>query len=343
MQLDASKRFSACSSNALWLCACIALGITSLPALADIFRPAYFELKELDEKHFSVIWRVPLGGNRSVRARPVFPESISVDEPSDITLPANMRQEVFSIYAPTGLEGERIRFDGLLGTATDLVVRVLRRDGGVQIERLTPESAEFVVLGTPSMSDISVSYLVLGFEHILAGADHLLFVVCLILLVRNLRSLVWTITSFTVAHSVTLICAALGSLRIAGPPTEAVIALSIVFVAAEVVREAGGEPTLTSRFPWAASLLFGLLHGLGFAGALGEIGLPETAIVLALLTFNLGVELGQLAFVATLLVVFLIFRAWTPIASARTRQALAYLVGTTAAFWTIERVTAFFG
>ncbi|MEM6485426.1 MAG: HupE/UreJ family protein [Pseudomonadota bacterium] len=336
------KQCSAWGSRALWLCAYLSLGIASPPAGADIFRPAYFELKEVDEKHFSVIWRVPLGSNRSLGAKPVFSESISVDEPAEVTFPSNIRQEVFSIFAPNGLEGERIRFDGLLGTATDLVVRVLRRDGGVQVERLTPESAEFVVIGTPTLSEISASYLALGFEHILSGADHLLFVVCLMLLVRNLRPLIWTITSFTVAHSVTLICAALDWLRLASPPTEAVIALSIVFIAAEVVREARGQTTLTSRLPWVAAFLFGLLHGLGFAGALGEIGLPKSAVVLALLAFNLGVELGQVAFVATLLAVFLILGTWNPISSARKRLVLAYLAGTTAAFWSTERVAAFF-
>jgi hydrogenase/urease accessory protein HupE len=190
---------------------------------------------------------------------------------------------------------------------------------------------------------VARTYLALGVEHILTGFDHLLFVLALLLIVKSARRIVATVTAFTVAHSLTLAAATLGFVHLPQPPVEAAIALSIAFVAAEIVHGLDGRPGLTARAPWLVAFAFGLLHGLGFAGALAEIGLPQSAIPLALLCFNLGVELGQLAFVVALLACLaLARRARIPWPRAA-RPLPAYAIGALAMFWVIERVAAFAG
>ena len=204
---------------------------------------------------------------------------------------------------------------------------------------------------TPGAGEVAASYLRLGVEHILFGFDHLLFVLALVILVRDWRRVVLTVTAFTLAHSLTLVAATLGFVSVPGPPIEAAIALSIVLVAAEIVNERRGKPSFAARWPWLIAFCFGLLHGFGFAGALAEVGLPQQAIPVALLFFNLGVEIGQLAFVAVIMAASWIFRrgialyaepAMVPQAAKRLDFAAAYAIGTMAAFWLIERTYAFF-
>jgi hydrogenase/urease accessory protein HupE len=187
------------------------------------------------------------------------------------------------------------------------------------------------------------TYTVLGIEHILTGFDHLCFVLALMLIVRRTRLLVWTVTAFTLAHSVTLALATLGFIHVPGPPVEATIALSIVFVASEVVQQQRGREGLAARKPWLIALAFGLLHGLGFAGALAEVGLPANAIPLALLFFNIGVEIGQLLFIAAMLVAMRSLQRLSADHAVLRRAAVvpAYLIGAIASYWTIERVSAF--
>ena len=179
-----------------------------------------------------------------------------------------------------------------------MLVRLQRLDGSTQLARLTPSAPSFVVEATPSKTQVVRSYLPLGVEHILTGVDHLLFVLALLIITRGSWRLVKTVTAFTVAHSITLSLAALGFVHVPSAPVEAVIALSIVFVAAEIVHSRQGRPGLTERAPWVVAFTFGLLHGFGFAGALSEIGLPQLDIPLALFSFNVGVEIGQLLFIA---------------------------------------------
>jgi len=182
-----------------------------------------------------------------------------------------------------------------------VLARVETLGGAVQTERLAPTRTSFVVQATPTAGDVAVSYLRLGVEHILFGFDHLLFVLALVILVRDWRRVVLTVTAFTVAHSLTLAAATLGFVSVPGPPIEAAIALSIVLVAVEIIEARRGKTSLAARWPWLIAFCFGLLHGFGFAGALAEVGLPHHAIPIALLFFNLGVEIGQLAFVAAVL------------------------------------------
>jgi hypothetical protein len=206
------------------------------------------------------------------------------------------------------------------------------------VTRLTPSSPSFTVAAAPSRLGIATTYVALGIEHILGGIDHLLFVLALFLLVGATRELVTTITAFTLAHSATLAAAALGFVHVPSAPVEAVIALSIVFVAAEIVHGLAGRPGLTARRPWVVAFIFGLLHGLGFAGALAEVGLPPHAIPLALLGFNVGVELGQLAFVAGLLG---LGAAAARLAVPRPRWSAwvaPYAIGAVAAYWTLARL-----
>jgi hydrogenase/urease accessory protein HupE len=181
-----------------------------------------------------------------------------------------------------------------------------------------------------------------GIQHILFGFDHLLFVLALVLIVPSRRMLFWTITAFTAAHSITLSLATLGVVRIPGPPVEASIALSILLLACEIVRSERGAASLTARWPWVVAFSFGLLHGFGFAGALTEIGLPQGDIPLALFSFNVGVELGQLAFIAVVLA-FMEAARWLGVSISVGRQArlaTTYAIGILAGVWLIERVTA---
>jgi hydrogenase/urease accessory protein HupE len=320
----------------------ILLGLITHPAAADVFRPAYLELTQEDAERYAVLWRVPaLPDNRRLAARLEFPDNVQKLGETRATMLNNAWEERFLIRAPGGLIDREIRIDGIVGGATDVIVRVERLDGTTQLERLQPAQPAFTVTASPGPGEVAIAYFVLGVEHILGGIDHLLFVLALLLLVRNMRRLLLTITAFTVAHSITLVCATLGWISLPGPPVEAVIALSIVFVAAEVIHEQQGRYSLTARAPWIVAFGFGLLHGLGFAGALEEVGLPETAIPVALLMFNVGVEVGQILFVSAMVALAFALRRASAIPFATVSRTISYAIGSVAAFWTIERVAAF--
>jgi hydrogenase/urease accessory protein HupE len=244
-----------------------------------------------------------------------------------------------------GLTGKAIEFPNLAATRIDVLVRVERSDGTSQVGRVLPLAPSFVVTASPGAFEVAQTYTVLGIEHILAGLDHLLFVLALLLLVQGTRRLIATITAFTVAHSLTLFAATLGWLNVPGPPVEAVIALSIVFLAGEIVHARQGRPGLTQRRPWIVAFSFGLLHGLGFAGALAEVGLPPLSIPTALLFFNVGVEIGQLIFIAVVLGAIAVARR---IARRLKFEAPSwwwrvppYAIGGIASFWLVQRVAAF--
>jgi hydrogenase/urease accessory protein HupE len=236
-----------------------------------------------------------------------------------------------------GLDGWEVSVHGLSATMVDVLVRVAFKDGRVVSRMLRPDAPSFVFT-KDTAGPAAGGYFVLGVEHILFGIDHLLFVLALVLIVRGVGLLVKTITAFTVAHSITLALATLGVVHVPSAPVEAVIALSIVFVASEILRSRRGQRGLTERAPWLVAGAFGLLHGFGFAGALSEVGLPANDIPLALLFFNVGVEAGQLAFVAAALAVIALLRRvplpqWAP-------NLAPYAIGSLATFWVIERTTA---
>jgi hydrogenase/urease accessory protein HupE len=303
-------------------------------------RPGFLELRETASNAFLMTWKVPALGEYRLGIRPRLPESCRV-----VGEPTSMRAggafiEHQRVNCDRGLEGQTIAIDGLDATLTDVLVRIENVDGSVRSARLTPSSPSFVAPTQPGPLMVLRAFVGLGIEHILFGFDHLLFVLCLLLLVRGVRQLLATITAFTLAHSITLAAATLGLIRVPTTPVEATIALSIVFLARELVRGEAGRGAVTRLYPWLVAFSFGLLHGLGFAGALAEVGLPQGEIPLALFAFNVGVELGQLAFVAAMLSLARLVRllplrlpAWAP-------PAAGYAIGSVAAFWVFARLAA---
>ena len=254
-----------------------------------------------------------------------------------------------TIKRPDGLLSQSIGIDGLAATSADVLVRVEGLDGSAQTERLTPANTTFVVVAAPGLGQVALTYFWIGVEHIIFGYDHLVFVLALVILVRTWKRVAVTITAFTVAHSITLTLATLGYVHVPIPPLEACIALSIMLIAIEIVNRQRGEPSLTQRWPWVVAFLFGLLHGIGFASALSEVGLPDYAIPLALLFFNLGVEAGQISFVAVVLLVSWgvadVWRRVQPLTAERVFGRIdvvaAYGIGAIAAFWAIDRIIGF--
>jgi hydrogenase/urease accessory protein HupE len=309
-------------------------------------RPAYLELRQTAADTYDVLWKVPaLGDEMRLGIYVVMPQgSTSLSEPSG-SFANRAFIERWTVKRAGGLTGGTIQIDGLSATATDVLVRLERLDGSTQTARLTPSSPSFVVEGTPSKMQVLRSYLPLGVEHILTGLDHLLFVLALLIITRGSWRLVKTVTAFTVAHSITLSLAALGFVRVPSAPVEAVIASSIIFVAAEIVHSRQGRSGLTEQAPWVVAFTFGLLHGFGFAGALSEIGLPQLDIPLALFSFNVGVEIGQLLFIAAVFAVIAVARqVMRRVALPRPVWAwrvTPYAIGTVSAFWLIQRVAAF--
>ena len=308
-------------------------------AEAHEVRPAYLRIQEVSADEFDFLWRVPARGDMRLGIYVGLP-----DHCRDSGEPLSWQEggthiERWSANCPGGLFGHTVEIQGLTSTVIDALARFERLDGTTQVARLSPTNNSFTVTMTESWAQVASTYLVLGVKHILLGIDHLLFVLALLLLVPNTRMLIWTITSFTLAHSVTLAAATMGWVNIPQQPVEAVIALSILFVAMEIVHWKQGKPGITRRWPWLVAFTFGLLHGFGFAGALTEIGLPEHAIPLALLFFNLGVEAGQLAFIAAVFLLWALIRriSWPQWAW----RIPVYAIGSLAAFWTIDRITGF--
>ncbi|MEZ5461336.1 HupE/UreJ family protein [Dokdonella sp.] len=325
----------ACWLIVAWL-ACLGTAVQ-----ADVFRPAYLELREEGADRYSVLWKVPAQGDRKLDVQIAFPEGTETLGDAQALFNDGAYVERWRIRREGGLVGETLRVEGIAAGVTDVIVRVEREDGTSQVERMLPDDPQFTIIAASGIGEVAWSYFVLGVEHILAGFDHLLFVLALLLIVRGGKRIFLTITAFTLAHSITLVSATLGWMRVPGPPVEAIIALSIVFVAAEVVHGLQGRPGLTARAPWVVAFAFGLLHGFGFAGALAEVGLPQKAIPVALLMFNVGVEVGQLIFVAfALSLKFALVRLplrWPAWAS----YVGPYSIGVLAMFWVIERVDSF--
>jgi hydrogenase/urease accessory protein HupE len=322
------------------------------PAPADELRLGYLEVRQTAPETYSTLFKIPaLGNDLRLAIYLQLPEGTRDVAPPRSAFDGGAYTERRTIRRDGGIARQTISIDGLSVTSTDVLVRIESLGGATQTERLSPTKTAFVVQIAPGAWEVATTYLRLGIEHILFGFDHLLFVLALVILVRDWRRVAMTVTAFTVAHSFTLAAATLGFVDVPGPPIEAAIALSIVLVAAEIVNARRGKPSLTARRPWLVAFSFGLLHGFGFAGALAEVGLPHHAIPIALLCFNLGVEIGQLVFVAAVLTMAWLLRSaaslrFGPALVQRTVDRLdvtaAYVIGTVAAFWLIERTTTFF-
>ncbi len=310
-------------------------------ASAHDARPAYLQIQEISPGRYDVLWRTPVLSGMRLPVALKLPDAMhSVTQPAVQELSDSLVERQLVEADVDALGDARIEFPGLQASITDVLVRVVLLDGTHATTMVRPSRpyVEFTAARDPVA--MAGAYLGHGIEHILLGFDHLLFVLALILIVPSTRLLIWTITAFTLAHSITLALATLGVLRVPGPPIEATIALSIVLLASEILRIQRGASSLTARFPWIIAFAFGLLHGFGFAGALKELGLPPGDIPLALLAFNLGVEIGQLAFVCAVLgTISLARRLRMPAAlELRVLSITAHLIGILAAFWFFERL-----
>jgi hydrogenase/urease accessory protein HupE len=313
-------------------------------ARAHPLAPALLDLRESGGGEVAVTWKVSALRAPGVDVRPVLPANCRPRADSFTTT-----EEEGGIVTrwtvscgPAGLVGERIGILGLEAAKIDGLLRASLADGRHFQTVLRAREPFATVPERPRRTDVARAYAVFGIEHILTGGDHLLFVFGLLMLVSGAAPLVRTVTAFTVGHSVTLSLAALGVARLPAAPIEATIAASVLALAVELARRPAAAPTALRRFPWVMALAFGLLHGLGFAGALREVGLPSGEIPLALLAFNCGIELGQLAFVAVVLCGrWLLGRAAVRL-PAWTYRVPVYAMGSLAAFWCIERGVAIF-
>ena len=309
-------------------------------------RPAYLELRQTNQDSYQALWKVPgLGDQMRLGIYVALPEGCTNQSEPRGSFVNGAFVERWSVKCVGGLSGGTILIEGLRATATDVLVRIERLDRSTQLTRLSPSAPSFVVAASPDRLEVLRSYLSLGIEHILGGVDHLLFVLALLIVTRGPWRLAKTVTAFTVAHSVTLSLAILGMVHVPQRPVEAVIALSIVFVAAEIVHGRHGRLGLTEKAPWVVAFTFGLLHGFGFAGALSAVGLPQSDIPLALFSFNAGVEIGQLVFIAAVLAIIAatrkIGRGLAIQQPAWAWRVVPYAIGSVSFFWLIQRVGAF--
>lgn len=305
-------------------------------------RPSFLQIIQTSETTYDVFWKIPSMGDAVPKIHPVFPPFFTVEE---LKRPHQIPGSVvysYKITSKKSLQGKILTIEGLNKTLIDALVTITYLNGEKVTFMLQPDKDSSIIPGETSTYDVIKTYSNLGIEHILLGIDHLLFVLALILITKGKWKIIKTVTAFTIAHSITLSLAALGYVKFPSAPVEAVIALSIVFLAIEIIKVLNGNETLTSKKPWLVAFTFGLLHGFGFAGALSNIGLPQLDIPLALAFFNIGVELGQLAFVMfVIVVIWLIGKAkfnwpfWT-------KKLPPYVIGSMASFWLIERVSGFF-
>src|SRR3954454_22813101 len=266
-------------------------------------RPGYLEPRQTAANTYAILWKVPAVGDMRLSIHPRFPENCKPAGDVASYRASDSYTERLSLACPGGLNGGTIAIDGLAATMTDVLVRIEQTDGSTQVARLTQSMPALAVDASPGRLQVARVYSVLGVEHILTGLDHLLFVLALIIITRGGWKLAKTVTAFTLSHSITLTAATLGFVHVWQKPVEAIIALSIVFVAAEILHGRQGRLGLTARAPWIVALTFGLLHGLGFAGGLSDAGLPQAHIPLALLFFSLGVEAGHFLFIGAVLAV----------------------------------------
>lgn len=322
--------------RALLLLAAALLGATATQA--HEVRPAYLQIDQTGPERYTVIWRTPLLSGAPLPVVLTLPADTRTVSGPGVQQMAGATIERRIVEIPGGLAGKRIEFVGLQATITDVLTRITE-DGHTVTGMVRPAEPFLDVAAEQGTLAVALTYLGEGVRHILSGFDHLLFVAALMLIVRDWRMLVKTVTAFTLAHSITLALATLGLVSLPPGPVEATIALSIVLVCVEAVRLRRGETSLATDWPWLVAFAFGLLHGFGFARALVDLGLPPGDIPVALLFFNLGVETGQLLFIGAILAAVAVARRLLTIP----RQApvvAAYAIGIVATFWCFDRLGA---
>jgi hydrogenase/urease accessory protein HupE len=331
-------------TRALWRLLILVALLGALPTRAHELQPGFLELKESVPGSYDVLWKLPsLGESSDVRMPivPVFPERCRQAGQALVTRSATAWIHTARVDCTGGLAGQTVAIEGLSALATDVLVRVQHADGFVETHVVKPLQPTVALRAGGQARHGVGAYLYLGVEHILLGVDHLFFVLGLLLIVRERWALIKTVTAFTVAHSLTLAVATFGVAQLPPGPLNSAIALSILLLGLEVVRCWRGQTSFTIRHPWVAAFAFGLLHGFGFASGLAQIGLPRGEIPLALLLFNIGVEIGQLAFVSA---VILLERAWRILHMSWPlvlQRLPGYALGTLGALWTIQRVAMF--
>ena len=329
--------------TSVWLLAGLVVWAAAIPAaMAHESRPAYLEIEETTPGQYTVNWRTPeKDGMRLPVVLQLPGDAKDLKDPVIMGLADSRLERRWIDAGPEGLGGKRIGFPGLQYTITDVVVKVKLLDGRSWMVIARPSEPWVTIEASPDTLSLVGDFLRQGMVHILSGPDHLLFVLGLLLLVRTGWMLVKTVTAFTIAHSITLAAATLGYVQPPGPPIEAAIALSIVFLGLEIIKARRGWTSFSIRHPWVVAFAFGLLHGFGFASALSHAGLPPGDVPLALLFFNIGVELGQLAFVATVLLLIHASRTFLKRLPPRADLLPAYAIGSLGAFWLIQRLANF--
>lgn len=312
----------------------------SFSLFAHEVRPAYLQIQEQSPNSYTVLWKVPRTVYKVLDIQPEFERSYTLTEISPPRILEAFVLYTYQLKGEKSIANTRLSIDQLNTTGTDVLIDVRLLNGEHHSFLLQPTRNSIRIPATPNKWSVVKTYVILGIEHILLGFDHLLFVLALVLITTGFKKLLKTVTAFTLAHSITLSFAALGIANLPGPPVEAIIALSIVFLAFEILKIQKGHSTLTSQKPWIVAFTFGLLHGFGFAGALQEIGLPQNEIPLALATFNVGVELGQILFVLVVIGLLKFIRSILPKKNWVAKLA-PYAIGSMASFWLIERIAGF--
>jgi hydrogenase/urease accessory protein HupE len=310
-------------------------------AEAHEIRPAYLEIREYANR-VEIFWKQPVSGETGIYLTPVLSSGWLTDSASDNSSTGAALIHQWKIKTKLSVAGQTITIDGLKNTITDVLVKIIFSDGTSITRIIRPSDPSFVINKSQQSVLPVLDYLRLGIEHILFGIDHLLFVLALILIVKGKRRLFKTITAFTLAHSITLAAATLGWVHIPSAPVEAVIALSIIFLAVELVHYYQGKKVFSSRYPWVVAFIFGLLHGFGFAGALANVGLPPNDIPLTLFLFNVGVETGQIIFIFAVMLVIWILRKALNNTPSWMRWIPPYAIGCMAAVWFFQRLTVIY-
>ena len=316
--------------------------LLTLALRADEVRPLYLELKEQSINQYLVTLKIPAKGDKRLKIDVKLPTECITKSSINSNFIKGAYIQRWIVQCGGGLGNREILINGLKNTNTDLLLRVDMLDGSSFSNLLTSIKTSYHIPPKASKIEVISTYTWLGITHILLGYDHLSFVLALLLIVGNMRKLLLTITAFTLAHSITMAGATLGILYIPQKPVEAVIALSIIFLAIEIISQKKGIEGIASKYPWVVAFIFGLLHGFGFAGALSEIGLPQNAITIALLFFNVGVEIGQLIFITSIVLIYYLIQKFdNQVLLDRVEMITVYSIGAISSFWLIGRVSGF--
>lgn len=314
-------------------------------AWAHEVRPAYLEIDQTGADAYTAIWKQPTLGEFAIHLAPHLSNGW-LDQPPTDQYAADgylIRQWTIHSRGPAPLDGRTVSIEGLGDTITDVFIRIRLKDGQGLDTIVRPEAPQFSIALANGAPTAIPAFLMLGIEHILTGPDHLLFVLGLLLIVRDRWTLLKTVSAFTLAHSLTLAVATLGHIQLSTPILNALIALSILFVAPEAIRAQRGGASWTTRYPWLVAFAFGLLHGMGFANGLSTLGLEKGALLAALVLFNIGVEIGQLAFIAIVLMLVRAFRLMAIDWPSPVKMAPSYAIGVLGAMWTIQYSALVFG